>query len=54
MPGPLAVLIGQADRLAPHHVHSYGASGAQSRYRIMPAATPKACADSQGAARSFA
>src|SRR4051794_9927999 len=49
MPGPLAVLNDQADRLAPRCAHSYGASGAQSRYRIKPATTPKACADSQEA-----
>jgi hypothetical protein len=36
-----------------HYIRSYGAFGAQSRYRIKPTATPKACADGQGAARSF-
>ena len=36
-----------------HYIRSYGAFGAQSRYRIKPPATPKACADGQGAARSF-
>ena len=30
------------------YIRSYGAFGAQSRYRIKPMATPKACADSQG------
>jgi hypothetical protein len=29
-----------------HYIRSYGAFGAQSRYRIKPPATPKACADS--------
>jgi hypothetical protein len=45
MPGPLAVLIDQADRLAPRCAHSYGASGAQSRYRIMPTTTPRIYSD---------
>jgi len=31
-----------------HYILSYGAFGAQSRYRIMTATTSKACADSQG------
>jgi hypothetical protein len=30
------------------YIRSYGAFGAQSRYRIMTATTSKACADSQG------
>src|SRR4051794_35184444 len=45
MPGPLAVLIDQADRLAPRCAHRYGASGAQSRYRIMPTTTPRIYSD---------
>jgi hypothetical protein len=28
-----------------HYVRSYGAFGAQSRYRIKPAATPRPCSD---------
>jgi hypothetical protein len=39
------MLIDQADRLAPRYAHSYGASGAQSRYRIRPATTPRICSD---------
>jgi len=31
-----------------HYIRSYGAFGAQWRYRTRPTATPKACADSQG------
>src|SRR3954464_4160293 len=45
MPGSLAVLIDQADRLAPRCAHSYGASGAQSRYRIRSATTPRMYSD---------
>jgi hypothetical protein len=39
------MLIDQADRLAPRYAHSYGASGAQSRYRIRPATTPRIGSD---------
>ena len=39
------MLIDQADRLAPRYAHSYGASGARSRYRIRPATTPRIGSD---------
>jgi hypothetical protein len=34
-----------------HYVHSYGASGAQSRYRIRLATTPRICSDVRKAGR---